>query len=139
MASTVAIHHTCRGSNGAAGMPGSSGGRPIAGASMKTAKPARPQNKPWRHPIACPRRAKAAISRRANAVAGDDVRQQGEGVALEAVLRRPGLVLVGGVVVCDGREGFGGCRRLLGLLEHLGGEDQRHDAHLLGDGDAARR
>ena len=68
MATTVAIHHACRGSNGAAGMPGSSGGKPMAGASMKTAKPARPQNKPWRHPIACPRRAKAAISRRANAV-----------------------------------------------------------------------
>ena len=100
VASTVAIHHACRGSNGAAGMPGSSGGNPMAGASTKTAKPARPQNKPWRHPIACPRRAKAAIEQKGKRRPGDDVRQQGEGVALEAVLRRPGLVLVGGLVVC---------------------------------------
>ena len=91
---TVAIHQTCRATRSAAGMAGSSGGRPRPGASVNTAKPARPQTRPWRQPAMPPANSDTATSTSAKPIAGHDVGQRRVGEALEAVGGRPGLLVM---------------------------------------------
>ncbi len=69
VAPTVATHQTCLAASSAAGIPGSSGGRPSPGARVKTEKPASPQKTPCRQPVIPPANSDAVTRRTANPMA----------------------------------------------------------------------